>query len=162
MSCNKFQPHILVLPEDDANRQIANGFIMEPSLNVRNIQVLPEVGGWIEVLHHFNSDHVRDMDRYSTRFMVLIIDFDGHAERLEDAKKRIPGHLADRVFIVGALNDPEDLKRAGLGTPEKIGAALARDCQEGTEQTWGHQLLQHNAGELARLRESIRPILFPA
>jgi len=28
MSINKYEPHLLVLPEDDANRKIANGFIL--------------------------------------------------------------------------------------------------------------------------------------
>jgi hypothetical protein len=37
---------------------------------------------------------------------------------------------------------------------------MARDCREETEETWGHELLRHNAGELARLREQVRPILF--
>ena len=29
MSVNKYQPHVLVLPEDDANRQLANGFLLD-------------------------------------------------------------------------------------------------------------------------------------
>lgn len=110
MSCNRYQPHVLVLPEDDANRQLANGFLMDESLLTRNIQVLPEVGGWIEVLDHFKSDQVKYMDRYRNGFMVLLIDFDGKAERLQDAKKRIPERLAERVFILGALTEPEALK----------------------------------------------------
>lgn len=28
MSVNKYKPHVLVLPEDDANRQLANGFLL--------------------------------------------------------------------------------------------------------------------------------------
>ncbi len=38
MSNNKYLPHIHVLTEDDANRQIANGFIQVP--NVHNRAVL--------------------------------------------------------------------------------------------------------------------------
>jgi hypothetical protein len=160
MSCNRYQPHVLVLPEDDANRQLANGFLMDGSLLIRNIQVLPEIGGWIEVLDHFKSDQVKYMDRYRNGFMVLLIDFDGKAERLRDAKKRIPERLAERVFILGALTEPEALKD-DLGSYETIGLAMARDCREGTETTWGHDLLRHNAGELERLRENVRQILFP-
>jgi hypothetical protein len=29
MSVNKYHPHVLVLPEDDANRQLANGFLLD-------------------------------------------------------------------------------------------------------------------------------------
>ena len=44
MSVNVYKPHVLVLPEDDANREIANGFLLAPSLKLRNIQVLPCAG----------------------------------------------------------------------------------------------------------------------
>jgi hypothetical protein len=43
---------------------------------------------------------------------------------------------------------------------EEMGSALARDCRDETNATWSHELLQHNANELARLREHVRPILF--
>ena len=55
MSVNKYQPHVLVLPEDDANRQLANGFLLDQYLSTRKIQVLEEVGGWIQVLERFLS-----------------------------------------------------------------------------------------------------------
>ena len=42
--------------------------------------------------------------RYAQRFMVLLIDFDGHEDRLTYAKKVIPGHLIDRVFVLGDLD----------------------------------------------------------
>ena len=43
MSVNKFRQHVFVLPEDDANRQLANGFLLD--LSVRQVQILPEAGG---------------------------------------------------------------------------------------------------------------------
>jgi hypothetical protein len=101
VSSNKYLPHVLVLPEDDANRQIANGFLLDNSLATRSIQVLEECGGWIQVLEHFLSDHIRGMDRYPGRVMVLLIDFDGKEVKPDQAKARIPEHLADRVFILG-------------------------------------------------------------
>ncbi|HTS26539.1 MAG TPA: hypothetical protein VMH81_11740 [Bryobacteraceae bacterium] len=99
---NRHQPHVLVLPEDDANRQIANGFLMgldQPTL--KQIQVLPPAGGWKAVLHEFESNHVVGMDRYSGRYMVLLIDFDGQAGRLNVVKQKIPQHLQERVFFLG-------------------------------------------------------------
>ena len=102
------------------------------------------------------------MDRYRGRFMVLLIDFDGRKERLPDAKARIPEHLTDRVFILGAWSEPEALKKASLGSYETIGLAMAQDCREETNTTWGHHLLRHNTGELDRLREHVRPLLFPS
>jgi hypothetical protein len=161
MSVNKYQPHVFVLPEDDANRQLANGFLGDRSLLIRRIQVLPEVGGWTQVLERFESDHVVEMDHYPHRLMVLLIDCDGREDRLDDAKARIPERLSDRVFILGTLTKPEGLK-ADLGSYETIGLRMAKDCREGTDTIWGHELLQHNVGELDRLREHVRPILFPS
>jgi hypothetical protein len=161
VSVNKYLPHVFVLPEDDANRQLANGFLLDDSLSVRRrrIQVLEEVGGWTEVLERFKSDHVIEMDRNPHRFMVLLIDFDGREDRLDIAKAAIPDQLTERVFILGALSNPEALK-ATLGSYEIIGSKLAKDCSEEADSTWGHPLLQHNASELDRLREHVRPILF--
>ncbi len=161
MSVNKHLPHVFVLPEDDANRQLANGFQLEIDFaRQRRMFVLPVAGGWTAVLDQFLSDEVAGMDANTTRFMVLLIDFDGRNERLEDARRRIPERLRDRVFILGAWNEPEDLKSAGLGTYETIGSGLARDCRDGSNTIWEHDLLRHNAGEVARLRERVRPILF--
>jgi hypothetical protein len=101
------------------------------------------------------------LDRFPERFMVLLIDFDGRQERLTQARAVIPAHLTERVFILGVLSKPEALKQANLGSYEDIGLAMAKDCREETDETWGHHLLWHNAGELDRLREQIRPILFP-
>ena len=157
MSCNKYLPHVFVLPEDDANRQLANGFVLTLP---RSIQVLEEVGGWNEVWKRFLADHVTEMELYPHRSMVLLIDFDGDEDRLRLVNDRIPEHLRGRVYVLGSLSEPEDL-RADLGSPETIGLALARDCRENTDRTWGHRLLRHNAGELQRLRENVRPFLFP-
>ena len=71
----------------------------------------------------------------------------------------IPESLADRVFIPGVLAEPEELKMQ-LGSYETIGKAMADDCRDETNITWDHALLQHNAAELERLRQQIRPLLF--
>ena len=157
---NRFQPHILVLPEDRANSQLANGFLLDlHSAALRRIQVLEEVGGWRVVLDQFEAEHVAAMERYTERYMILLIDFDRDEGRMEYAKGRIPEHLRDRVFILGTWIDPETLRR-NLGSYETIGNALAEDCRGETDHTWGHELLRHNADEINRLREYIRPILF--
>jgi len=158
---NRFQPHVLVLPEDDANSQLANGFLLDLDQSaLSRIQVLPEAGGWGAVLDTFESDHIAGMDRFSERYLILLIDFDGKEGRMSDAKQRIPERLSHRVFILGAWTEPEALKRAGLGSYETIGKATAKDCREETDTTWGHDLLRHNASEINRMRQHVRPILF--
>ncbi len=156
---NRHRPHVLVLPEDDANRQIANGFLLDPLLRPRNIHVLEEVGGWLEVIDRFNLDHTADMEKYPDRYMVLLIDFDDKPERLQAIMQRIPDTVSARVFVLGSLGDPEELRKK-LGSYETIGRALAKDCREGTYQTWRHELLKHNQPELDRLTSPLRPILF--
>jgi hypothetical protein len=156
---NKYRPHVLVLPEDDANRQLANGFLLEVTRS-RRMQVLPVAGGWAEVLRSFQSDHVGQMDRFPERRMILLIDFDNREDRLNEARAVIPHELNDRVFVLGVWSQPEDLRRANLRSYETIGKVMAEDCRAGTETIWGHDLLRHNAPELGRLRRHVQPILF--
>ena len=155
---NRYKPHVLVLPEDDANSQLANGFLLHPNLSAQ-VQVLPVAGGWLKVLDCFESDHVDAMAKFPNRTMVLLIDFDGQRGRLDRAKAVIPGNLKDRVFVLGVWTEPEAL-RASLGSYEKIGRAIAEDCREETAATWNHELLRHNASEIERMRQKVRPILF--
>lgn len=72
MAVNKFKPHILVLPEDDANRQLANGFFQ--NIPSTQIQVLPEAGGWLATCDNFRNNHISSMMNHSGRHMVLLID----------------------------------------------------------------------------------------
>lgn len=156
---NAYEPHVFVLPEDDANRQLADGFRLGVD-RFQQMRVLRVARGWRRVLELFKSQHIAEMDRNPNRYLVLLIDLDKQHDRLDVVKAEIPIELADRVFVLGARPEPEDLKKAKLGSYETIGANLAKDCREETDSTWGHPLLQHNANELARLREQVRPILF--
>jgi hypothetical protein len=157
---NKYVPHVFVLPEDDANRQLANGFQHGLGLSYRRMQILPVAGGWQKVLDRFAEEHVPEMERNANRFMVLLIDFDKRRDRLEKVGDVVPDRLKDRVFVLGAWGEPEELRQNLGATYEAIGLALARDCRENTEATWTHRLLCHNAGELECLRHCVRPILF--
>jgi hypothetical protein len=157
VSVNNRRPHVFVLPEDRANSQLANGFLLEVDwARQRQIQILAEAGGWLKVLDGFQLTHVPKMDRYASRLIVLLIDFDRQENRLEYVRTRIPERLKDRVFVLGAWSEPEDLKKP----LEALGSALARDCRQETYTTWEHDLLRHNTNELARLRQRVRPILF--
>jgi hypothetical protein len=159
MSVNKYRPHVLVLPEDDANRQLANGFDL--NLASRQLQVLAPSGGWALVRDSFVADHIVDMQRNPHRFMVLLIDFDNNLNRLEAVRASIPIDLTERVFV-SALSNPEALRQGGLGSYEAIGGSLADDCRDRTQTVWSHQLLQHNEAELARLRNAVCDFLFPS
>jgi len=129
MSGNKSLPHVKVLPEDDANRQLALGFGGHTAVDTGSIQVLRVARGWLRVLELFESVHVREMDRHPRRYMVLLIDFDGQPNRLALARAKIPAHLLDRVFVLGVLTEPEEL-RASIGSYEKIGLAEVAQLQK--------------------------------
>lgn len=161
MITNKYRPHILVLPEDDANRQIANGFILDSNLNGRAIQILPPAGGWRRVVDAFKDIHAHEMQKYSQRRIALLIDFDQHREkRLVSIREEIPPTLIDRVFILGVLSEPEDLRIRINKSFEDIGKVLSQDCVENTRSLWGHDLLKHNETELDRMIQSVKPFLF--
>jgi hypothetical protein len=160
MSVNQHRPHVFVVPEDNADRQIANGFLLHQSLNARAIQVLPPCGGWKKVVDSFHRDHKEYMHACLHRFLVLVVDFDRRSDRFSKIVDDIPEPLRDRVFVLGAQKEPEELRKANLGSFEEIGKRLADDCYAGERKTWGHALLKHNAAEIARMYETVRPILF--
>lgn len=123
----------MVLPEDDANRQIANGFHLQIDLALqRRMQVLPVAGGWNDVLDQFRSEHISELTRHPNRIMVLLIDCDGDADRRRVAKTSIPPTLTERVFILGVLTEPEQLK-PDLGSYER--SVLHSQAIAATEQT---------------------------
>jgi uncharacterized protein YcgL (UPF0745 family) len=160
MSVNKYQPHVFVLPEDDANRQIANGFVLDINLNNRAIQVLPEAGGWGKVVEKFTEVHVPEMRKFTKSMIVLLIDFDQREDRFSYINNKIPDDLKERVFILGVQSNPENLRKSTNKTFEKIGETLAKDCSENTDKLWGHYLLKHNKIELDRMILSVKPFLF--
>lgn len=151
---NRYQPHVFVLPEDDANRQLANGFVNHMAVNQNKIRVLPPADGWTKVREKFSSEHCAGMENYPQRLMILMIDFDSNAVRYQ--KMNIPTGLRDRVFVIGVLSEPEKLKEGR--SYEEIGHELAENCTTNQYTAWGHPLLSHNAAELSRLRSSVRPI----
>lgn len=159
MSVNKFVPHVFILPEDDANRQIAVGFRLDIDWITR-LKILPVAGGWVEVLHRFEIDHVSDMENNENRLMILLIDFDGKDDRIDRARASIPSHLINRVFVIGPWTNPEHLRQAMHESYETIGTLLSQDCRNGTATTWNHDLLRHNTEELDRLRALVRSIFY--
>lgn len=161
MGTNKYKDHLLILLEDDANRQIANGFLQNLNLDQRAIQTLSLSRGWENVLSDFTKKHLLGIRKYPKRRILLLIDFDEqYSDRLQQIRKCIPEDVAKRVFVLGAHKEPEDLKKSINKSYEQIGEALAQDCFDGTEETWGHELLQHNKPELERMATSVQPFLF--
>ena len=103
MSANRFRPHVYVLPEDDANRQIANGFLLDASLDSRAIQVLPCAGGWAKVRDEFAAVHTKEMRKCQHRHMVLLVDFDEIDDRAANVRSAVPDRAHRPCFRRGGL-----------------------------------------------------------
>jgi hypothetical protein len=157
---NKYQPHVVVLVEDEANRYIVNGFQRGAGVRQRAIEVLPEAGGWTHVRDQFARELVPYLRAYPMALALLLVDFDQDGDRKAQVLGALDPALADRVFVVGTWSEPEALRRE-LGRFERIGELLFEDCVAGTTKAWDHPLLRHNASELERLNRVVRPVIFP-
>lgn len=163
MSVNKYKPHVFVIPEDDADRQIADGFVLHPRVAARQVQVVEPAGGWSRVLDTFKEEYVPLLQNAHTH-VVMIIDFDGDAAgrraHFQAEIERLPeGHRA-RVFVVGPRDTPESLRQSLDKGYEDIGWSLADDCDIERKDTWDHQLLQHNEADRLRLLQTVKSFLF--
>lgn len=159
MSVNREKPHFLILPEDNANERIANGFFLVDKFAKSNCQVLPAQKGWPSIRDSFPTNHNARLKKYPKAIMLLLVDFDNHGEdeRIGQVEEFVDPAVADRVFVLGAKSEPEELKKV-FGSYEKIGKALAKECVEGTSHTWNHELLVHNQREIARMQPHIATI----
>ena len=165
---NKYVDHLLVLPEDDANRRLVNGFLLNIGVRYRRIQVLPEAHGWEYVMAALQDPAViNGLIAYPKRHLLLLIDFDDKVTvRLAgyaDAVASLPVAIRDRVYLLGSLKTPERM-RATCGLQlEDIGKHLASECPPPPAGSlWSHAHMQQNAPELLRLVTQVQPFLFQA
>ncbi len=158
MRVSDIPPRVDVLPEDDRDRQLAVGFRNHQAVDHRRMKILPPAGGWTKVLDVFLKEHVSALREKSNRCLILLVDFDEKTNRRAYLEGKIPEDLKSRVFLIGPWKNPEKLKVGGKY--EEFGSQLAHACQGKSLHPWDHPLLAHNANELERLREHVRPILF--
>ncbi|MBX9869029.1 MAG: hypothetical protein K2X63_04470 [Burkholderiaceae bacterium] len=154
---NKYTPHLYILPEDDANREFANGFVLDERVLERNIQILKPAGGWRKAVDSINKC---GLDQYPERRLLLLIDFDGDiADRRTYINSVLNPQVASRVYVLGAATEPERLRLAMSMSFEKIGLEAAQQCAEGKDDLWRHELLKDNVAELTRLSQEVRGIV---
>ena len=161
MSINKYQPHVWLIPEDDANRQIAVGFRAHGAVDVRRVGISDPAGGWGHVCDVFETEFVPYLRAYQNGHVVMLIDFDEQGEARRSAcAQRIPDDLMTRVFLIGSMATPEQLRAELSMSYERIGETLARDCSLADLGRWCHPHLSHNLDELRRMVPILRPIIF--
>lgn len=146
---NKYRWHIVVIPEDDATRQLGNGLINTFPDIAKFIKVLPVTRGWKRAVECVESLNLKN---FSQRRVLLIIDFDKNKDRLEAIKaKEDFSEFKDKIFIIGCFNEAEDLKRlVGRTNLEQVGQILGSDCEY-----WNNPLLLNCRDDACRLKEEI-------
>ena len=159
MSLNRYSPHLIILTEDDANRQIVNGFLQDTRIMHRRVQAMPPAGGWLKVQDQFREDYKQAMYSLQHRHMLLVFDCDGDTSRIETLLQAVPNDLRERVFVLGTFRTPEALAGKMNMTREEIGGRLASECAEGKNEQWSNEHLRHNQAELERLNKKVVPFL---
>lgn len=163
MSPNRYKPHLLVWFEDDAYREIGNGFVENPALDLRvTDRSKPPFGGWHKVVDELDNINTYKMSKYTDRYILLLVDYDRSSDRLNQINDKIPEYLKDRIFTLGAFSEQEDLRAQLNMSFERIGRVLSQECSEKKWALWEHDLLKHNKSELGRMMApSVRRFLFP-
>lgn len=163
---NRYRPHVLVLPEDEADQAIANGLKFSLNINQRAVIIDKPAKGWKKVVGKLSGPVADEMRRYRSCHTVLLIDFDckrvgaSPEKRFREIREEVPADLQHRVFVLGALTEPEGLKRKLSLSFERIGEALVEDCPEKRHEFWDDELLRHNRDEMERLLLAVRGFLF--
>ena len=166
MGANIYQPHLLILSEDDAYRDLANGFVGHSAIAIKKIQVDQPAGGWLKLLNAFTQNHVRDMETYTHRHVLMLLDLDGNSNRYrDDILPKIPANIYNRFFVLSCKDEAENLKSdMGRGKWEQMGEQLAESCHNDAygrlNSPWLLPQLDHNRIELARLGSTVRPFIF--
>lgn len=152
---NRYQKHILVLPEDDANRQIANGFFVNWAGGIQQ-SICPVARGWRRTFDELRDDYENHVRNFPKCRFVILIDFDDHFdERMNLFRRMVPEDLQDRIFLLGCIHEPETVRRELNTTFEGIGRILAEDCDTSTRSVWNANQFRHNSLELNRLKASL-------
>jgi hypothetical protein len=158
MAVNYRRAHLVVLSEDDATRSLAVGFSDRAS---GPIEIRKPAGGWPNVLEQFKQVYVGHLNRYADAHVLMLIDFDRKfPTRLAYFQEQIPTNLADRVYILGAEDEAETLKREERLHLGPLGAQLADECRHQKHVHWLCPQLVQNQPEIARLNAAVRRFLF--
>lgn len=73
---SEFRSHVYVLAEDDANRQILNGFLTNQAVCARCVKPVPISKGWSKLINQFESDYAPRLRKNTLGFAILLVDFD--------------------------------------------------------------------------------------
>lgn len=151
----------MIVPEDQKNNDLINGFINGSRFDVRQIQVMPIAGGWSKAA---DSVETLNLAERANRHVLLVIDFDDNLEkRRKEIDKRLTKFLDEaqrkRVYLLDTRNIPEDFRSALHMSAEQVGAKLSLECEDPQSHFWQGALFEHNFDERTRLIAEVLPLL---
>jgi len=98
---NRHKWHIVVVPEDDATRQLGNGLSNAFPAIATRIKFLREAGGWTDAVATIKD---LELDKYPNRRVLLIIDLDQDDTRLKFIRSQPEiSKFNNRIFILGSF-----------------------------------------------------------
>ncbi len=164
MSPNKYKAQVLVIPEDQANIDLLNGFFLHHGFVDDHVDRGRPAGGWPAVLNLFKTAYITKLRRNERVHVLMLIDLDnklhGEHDRLALFNQAIPDDLKPRVFLLSSKIEPEALKKELQMKIEEVGTALAEGCYNNDFGLWQHPHLIHNMHELKRMIPIVKPMLF--
>ncbi len=163
---NRHKPHLLILPEDEHDHRLANGFAGHMKIDRGQIQILNFANGWRKAQTQItspDSSEIKHLHSFPAAHLLVVLDFDEEADRLVQIQNNIPAMLQNRVYIIGIWDEPKTLRQQLKlkYSFEEIGAALLEECllPGNGAITWEHSSLQHNQAELQRFKINVCPFL---
>ncbi|WP_395144447.1 hypothetical protein [Armatimonas sp.] len=161
MAGNRYKNRVEIFVEDDANRELVNGFLRVGYLPYRkDIIVVTPAGGWRVLKNKFSEEYIKRMRNDKFLHVVLVVDFDDKDDRFTEVSSVIPSDLCDRVMLIGMKDEPEDMRRSMGKHLEDIGEEIAKACFDKAEGVWGDEHLKHNHSERERIGQTMRDLLF--
>lgn len=169
-SGNRYVKHVILFPEDKLCSDIAHGFVESDCVDDSRCWVHHNYGtGWSSVVE--GADDF-GLGRFKDSHLVLIIDFDrAGMSRYHEIRRRLSTNpYRDRIYVVGASEEADDLKRQMAHalskkamSPKDVGMLLAESSAESencSQGMWSMSQLAHNLPELARLCAAARDVIF--
>lgn len=156
---NKFKPHLFIVPEDDADRQIAVGFQMHLEANGR-MQIVDVAGGWLKVVNVIKDEYVPLLNNNPNTHVLGIIDCDKDADRIAEQLKTFPAGIRNRIFLLGVNENPQEFKRSTKMHFAQIGEKLADECYKDELDLWNHEMLSYSSIEALRAKNALRELVF--
>jgi hypothetical protein len=160
VSYNKFNDHIVVLPEDDAIRQIAVEFQRSVGIRDRFVTVEMPLGGWEKVRDRFATEWKRRLNASPKLRIVMLVDFDRDMDRRLGFEEVIGESLRNRAFVIGWPDNAEALRVSLNKSLGLIGKDAAESCVSNNPDFWQHERLRNNVDTVKQIRSEVQAFLF--